>query len=129
MCVYGCNKLTECEFLLVDHHTFLPAEHPAQLSTFSQVIFMTPTSLGRLCSHQTTVMASTRETHKKKSSACVQIRSNTQMCTHTNLLSCPSPCQATTKANAGLPRMALREFLDTAKLNGVIASPPCIPNL
>lgn len=33
------NKLTECEFLLVDHHTFLPAEHPAQLSTFSQVIF------------------------------------------------------------------------------------------
>lgn len=32
---------------------FLPAEHPAQLSTFSQVIFTTPTSLGRLFNHQT----------------------------------------------------------------------------
>lgn len=49
----------------------------------------------------------------------MQLDYNTQMYTHAKLLSCPGHCQATT----GLSRMALREFLDTAKLNKVIANP------
>lgn len=100
----------------MDHRTFLPAEHPAQLSTFSQVILLTPTSLGRLFNHQT---------------AQIQLRKSALVCKYTKTRKCalahgcyqrPSHCQTITKGNAGLPRMPLRESLDTAKQNGVIAN-------
>lgn len=50
---------------------FLPAEHPAQLSTFSQVIFTTPTSLGRLFNHQTAHQLG--EMDRNVISVCVQM--------------------------------------------------------
>lgn len=85
-CVYwGCNNLTEFEFLLVDNCTFLPAEHRALLSTFSQVIYMTPTSFRQLSNHQNHSRGFSFGTCTKTQSVDVCKYAKIKMHTHTLL--------------------------------------------
>lgn len=125
-----CNKLTECEFLLVDHHTFLPAEHPAQLSTFSQVIFMTPTSLGRLCSHQTTVIASAgvnAHTHTKKSYLHVCKYAKTHSCALTQTYHVPVTVKPQQRPVQDFPEWLSENSWTQQNWTGLLQVLPVVP--
>lgn len=69
----------------MDNCTFLPAEHRALLSTFSQVIYMTPTSFRQLSNHQNHSRGFSFGTCTKTQSVDVCKYAKIKMHTHTLL--------------------------------------------